>query len=436
MYRFVIEKLKKWKESEGRKPLILQGARQVGKTWLLKEFGQTCFDNYIYINCENNDKVAQIVKLNIEPKRIILQLQALFGIQIKPHRTLLIFDEIQEIPRLLTSLKYFAEETPEYAVCCAGSLLGIALHPGTSFPVGKVDFISLFPLNFKEFLIANGEENLVEYIKDTENLEFLNAFEGKLNEYLKYYFITGGMPECVNDWIKKHDFQSVRKIQQSIINSYENDFSKHAPNLLVPKIRYVWESIPTQLAKENKKFVYGLAKEGARAKDLEAAIMWLNDCCFIHQIYSITKVELPLKMYQDFKAFKLYQLDIGLFSYLADIDPALVVDEESLFKEFKGSLTEQFVLQELTANDDWKSFFYWTSGNMAEVDFLFSEGQYIIPVEAKAGTNAKAKSLRTFIEKYNTKKAIRTSLRPFRKDEMLYSIPLYLIWNWKEIIKL
>lgn len=434
MYRKLIEKLVEWKNKKNRLPLILKGARQTGKTWLLKEFGKKYFDDFLYINCEDNELVKNIFDGNFDIERILLQLAAIHGKKILPQKTLLIFDEIQEIPRLLTSLKYFSEKAPEYAVCSSGSLLGIALHSGTSFPVGKTDFLTLQPMDFEEFLLANGEKELVELIKKTSPENVCPVFGEKLKDYLRYYFFIGGMPAVVSEWITQKDFESARQKQNDIITSYGEDFSKHAPKSLVPKIRYVWQSIPSQLAKENKKFIYGLAKEGARAKDLDEAIMWLEDCGFVRKIYRLTAPNIPLKAYEDLRSFKLYLLDIGLLSCLAQIPAALVADSTSLFKEFKGSLTEQFVLQELEASGTESSVFYWTSDANAEVDFVFSSGLDVVPVEAKAGLNVKAKSLQFFRQKFHTKKAIRTSLLNYKNDDGLYNVPLYILWNWKKYL--
>lgn len=434
MYRKLIEKLAEWKDKKDRLPLILEGARQTGKTWLLKEFGRTYFDDFLYVNCEDNELVRNIFNGDFDIERILLQLAAIGGRKILPQKTLLIFDEIQEIPRLLTSLKYFSEKAPEYAVCSSRSLLGIALHSGTSFPVGKTDFLTLQPMDFEEFLLANGESSLVELINRTSPENVCSVFGEKLKDYLKYYFFVGGMPAVVNEWINQKDFLSVQQKQNDIITAYGEDFSKHAPKSLVPKIRYIWQSVPSQLAKENKKFIYGLVKEGARAKDLDEAIMWLEDCGFIRKVYRLTTPGIPLKVYEDLKSFKLYLLDIGLLSRLAQIPAALIADNTSLFKEFKGSLTEQFVLQTLEASGTESSIFYWTSEANAEVDFVFSDGFDVVPVEAKAGLNVKAKSLQLFRQKFNTKKAIRTSLLDYKKEDGLYNIPLYLLWQWKKYL--
>lgn len=434
MYRQAIENLKIWKEKKDRKPLLLMGARQVGKTWLMKEFGQKYFDDVCYVNFENPGSMEGIFEGTIIPKRILDLLGAYHGKRIQPETTLLIFDEIQEVPRALTSLKYFAEEAPEYTICCAGSLLGVTLHEGTSFPVGKVDFLMLQPMSFREFLLANGEEPLLDWCKTYYQDSMPELFTEKYLDYLRQYFIIGGMPAAVAKWLETRDFSQVTEQQQKLLLSYENDFSKHAPSSLVPKLHHIWNSIPSQLAKENKKFLYGLAREGARAREYEDALLWLKDSGMIRRVGLVKRGRLPLKAYEDLKAFKIYHLDIGLLRVLCEIDPAIILDSDAVFREFTGSLTEQFVLQELQALNLSPSIYYWSEGATSEVDYLFSCQNRIIPVEAKAGLNLHAQSLRVFCEKYSPKLAIRTSLKPFRRDGILMNLPLYEIWNLKEIL--
>lgn len=434
MYRQAIENLKIWKEKKDRKPLLLIGARQVGKTWLMKEFGQKYFDDVCYVNFENTGSMEGIFEGTIIPKRILDFLGAYHGKRIQPETTLLIFDEIQEVPRALTSLKYFAEEAPEYTICCAGSLLGVTLHEGTSFPVGKVDFLMLQPMSFREFLLANGEEPLLDWCKTYYQDSMPELFTEKYLDYLRQYFIIGGMPAAVAKWLETRDFSQVTEQQQKLLLSYENDFSKHAPSSLVPKLHHIWNSIPSQLAKENKKFLYGLAREGARAREYEDALLWLKDSGMIRRVGLVKGGQLPLKAYEDLKAFKIYHLDIGLLRVLCEIDPAIILDSDAVFREFTGSLTEQFVLQELQALNLSPSIYYWSEGATSEVDYLFSCQNRIIPVEAKAGLNLHAQSLRVFCEKYSPKLAIRTSLKPFRRDGILMNLPLYEIWNLKEIL--
>ncbi len=434
MYRVVLEKLNNWKEKCDRLPLILLGARQVGKTWLLKEFGKQCFNDVCYINFEQPNDLAQLFDGSINVERILDYLSTIHGKKIEKQKTLIIFDEVQEVPRALTSLKYFAEEAPEYAICCAGSLLGITLHEGTSFPVGKVEFMTLQPFSFYEFLLANEEEQTIEYIKKYYKDGLPATIVEKMTDYLKQYFIVGGMPKCVDSFIKTRDYQKISNIQKDIIASYQNDFSKHAPKGIVPKIHHVWESIPSQLAKENKKFIYGVVREGARAREYEDALMWLKDCSAVRRVGLVAGGRLPLKAYEDLKSFKIYHLDIGLLRTMCDIDPSVIVNKEKLFMEFNGSLTEQFVLQELQSLDILNNIYYWSEGAMSEVDFLFSYKNNVIPCEAKAGLNVHAKSLKVFMEKYKPEMAIRTSLKDYRKEDGLLNLPLYEIWLLPEIM--
>ncbi|MDD3365075.1 MAG: ATP-binding protein [Syntrophomonas sp.] len=430
MHRRLLDDLKAWKIKKGRLPLILKGARQVGKTWLLNEFGKACFDDVLYINFENAANLEELFDGVIEPQRIIDMLGALHGKKIIPEKTLLIFDEVQEIPRALTSLKYFAENAPEYPICCAGSLLGVALHKGTSFPVGKVDFLTLQPLTFEEFLIANDEEMLCEFIRKSSFAPLAQAFADKLSDYLKLYFIIGGMPAPVQAWLDDRDFTRVEEKQLAILDTYTQDFSKHAPSSLVPKLRYLWNSIPSQLAKENKKFIYGLVKEGARAREYEDALLWLLDSGLIRRVGRITKGALPLKAYEDLKSFKIYHLDIGLLRVMSELSPHIIIESTRVFQEFKGALTEQFVLQELSSFSGIRNIYYWTSDATAEVDFVFSDGRRVIPVEAKASENVQAQSLKVYRAKYDTELAVRTSLANLRYDDGLLNIPLYVLWNF------
>ena len=435
MYRQSMEFLQNWKNKKDRLPLLIMGARQVGKTWLMKEFGRQCFQDALYVNFENPGSVADIFSGTIIPERIIELLGAYHGKRIRPQETLIIFDEVQEVPRALTALKYFAEEAPEYAICCAGSLLGVTLHQGTSFPVGKVDFLTLNPISFYEFLMANGEELLLDWYQEHPGEKMPELFEEKYRDYLKKYFIIGGMPGAVAKWLETKDFSEVTLQHRRMLLSYENDFSKHAPSNIVPKIHHIWNSIPSQLAKENKKFIYGLAKEGARAREYEDALLWLKDSGLIRRVGCIKGGRLPLKAYEDLKAFKIYHLDIGLLRTLCEIDPSIIVDSDAVFKEFLGSFTEQFVLQELQCLDIAPSIYYWSEGARSEVDYVFSCQNKVIPVEAKAGLVVHAQSLKVFCEKYAPDFAIRTSLKGFRVDGRIMNLPLYEIWNLKKILE-
>lgn len=432
MDRLLINDLCAWKEKVGRKPLILQGARQVGKTWLLKEFGSRHFEDVCYVNFERSQPLNRIFEGSISPMKIVDQLSLFHGRKILPEKTLIIFDEVQEVPRALTSLKYFAEEAPEYPICCAGSLLGVALHQGTSFPVGKVEFLTLQPLSFQEFLIANEEKMLVDYILqgnfDTE------AFVEKLQDYLKSYFVIGGMPAAVQKWLDTHDYFEVEDIQRQLLQAYVDDFSKHAPSKLIDKIRYVWQSIPSQLAKENKKFVYGLVREGARAREYEDTLMWLSDTGLIRRVYRLSKPDLPLKAYEDLQSFKVYLLDVGLLRLLGGLSPKVIIEGCRIFEELKGALTEQFVLQELSLFPRINTSHYWTSEASAEVDFVFSEGLEVYPLEVKSGVNVHAKSLKVYDGKYNPKYLFRTSLLPYEKNDRLINVPLYMLFALDRVL--
>ncbi len=431
MKRLLISELIRWKNKENRQPLVLKGARQVGKTWLLKHFGETCFEDYVYLNFEKESILASLFERALSPAQIIENLSIYCGKPISPQKTLLIFDEIQEVPRALTSLKYFAEELPEYAICCAGSLLGIALHEGTSFPVGKVDFLELRPLSFAEFLMANGETPLIEHIQRSESADSIVLLKEKLENYLKQYFVIGGMPAVVNSWVETHDYLAVQEKQEYIIETYQHDLSKHAPGNLIEKIRYVWNSIPSQLAKEQKKFVYGLVRAGARAREYEDAILWLQDAGLIHKVYRVSTPKLPLKAYCDLKSFKIFMLDVGILRVMSELPAQVVLEKNTLFEEFKGALTEQYALQELLCNREIPNCYYWTSGNTAEVDFLFAYKTSIIPLEVKSSDNTKAKSLKEYDKKFAPPLLMETSLKPFRQMNHFVNIPLYLLFNFE-----
>lgn len=426
MYREKFEDLVAWKNSKNKQPLIIRGARQVGKTWLMKEFGQTNYKNVAYIHFDNNSRMEELFKGDLVPSKIIEGLQIETGVKIEPKETLIIFDEIQEVPKALTSLKYFQEEAPEYDIIAAGSLLGVALHNGTSFPVGKVQFLDLYPLNYKEFLKALGEEKLLQLL-EKKDFELIKVFKTKFIETLKQYYFVGGMPEVVYNFIENKDYKQVRDIQNKILYSYEQDFSKHAPNDIVPKLRLLWNNIPSQLAKENKKFIYGLIRQGARAREFELAMMWLIDCGLVYSISRISKPDLPLAAYQDFNCFKLFIVDTGLLGAMTGISEKTLLEGDNIFSEFKGALTEQFVLQQLKTIKD-ISIFYWSAEkSTAEIDFIIQSENNIIPLEVKAEENLQAKSLKTFYEKYNNKNCIRTSMSDYREQEWIKNIPLYHI---------
>lgn len=432
MYRIAIEKLKRWKESKNRKPLIIEGARQVGKTWLMKEFGKLYYSDTVYINFDSNSTMKELFDSDLNVERIILGLELYTGKKIDFNNTLLIFDEIQEVPKALSSLKYFCENAPEYHIVCAGSLLGIALHQGTSFPVGKVDFLKLYPLSFKEFLIATGNERFADLL-DKQDYQMITSFKQKYIDALKTYYFVGGMPEVVQNFVLNKDYNEVRSIQKRIFLAYEQDFSKHAPNEIVPKIRMLWNNIPSQLVKENKKFIYGLVREGARAKDYETAIMWLSDCGLVHKVSRINAPNNPLKVYEDLKSFKLFVVDIGLLSCMVGLHQQVLLEKNDLFVEFKGALTEQYVCQQLKTIEDLGIYYYTNDRGSCEIDFIIDTGKQIIPVEVKAEINLKAKSLKTYQEKFTPKLSIRTAMTDFKKEETLINLPLYSI---ESIVKL
>lgn len=426
MYRIAMEKLYRWKESRRRKPLIIQGARQVGKTWLMKEFGRSAYRDMIYINFDSNSRMAELFASDLNTDRLIMGIELYAGKKIDPGSTLLIFDEVQEVPRALSSLKYFYENAPQYHIICAGSLLGIALHEGTSFPVGKVDFLELYPLSFREFLMAVTGIQFAKLL-DSQDYKMITSFKQTYIEALKQYYFIGGMPEAVENFTEERDFYEVREVQKRILEAYEQDFSKHAPLEIVPKIRMVWNSIPSQLAKENKKFLYGLVREGGRAKEYETAIMWLCDCGLVYKIERVKGGGIPLKAYVDQKAFKLFVVDVGLLGCMMGLSPKILLDGNDLFTEFKGALTEQYVCQQLKTLENLSIYYYTNDRGSCEVDFVVDTGERTVPVEVKAEVNLKAKSLKTYYEKYQPEISIRTSMADYRPEEWLMNLPLYAI---------
>lgn len=426
MYRVAMEKLYKWKERSNRKPLIIEGARQVGKTWLMKEFGKKAYEDVVYINFDANSKMAELFSVDLNTERLIMGIELYIGRKIKAESTLLIFDEIQEVPRALSSLKYFYEDAPQYNIVCAGSLLGIALHGGTSFPVGKVDFLSLYPLSFKEFIMATIGERYAQLL-DSRDYDMIKAFKQTYIDALKQYYFVGGMPEAVWSFSQNKDFNEVRDIQKRILFAYEQDFSKHAPIDIVPKIRMIWNSIPSQLAKENKKFIYGLVREGGRAKEFEMAIMWLSDCGLVHKVSRVNTAEIPLKAYEDLKAFKLFIVDVGLLGCMVGLKQGVLLDGNELFVEFKGALTEQYVCQQLSTLEELNVYYYTNDRGSCEIDFLIDTGEKIVPVEVKAETNLKSKSLRSYCDRFSPELAVRTSMSDYKKESWLVNLPLYAI---------
>jgi uncharacterized protein len=433
MKRTEISSLEKWKDNPDRKPLIIRGARQVGKTWLMKTFGSSNYQQTAYLNFESNQRLAAIFSGDFDTTRIIRSLIIETGISIEPGNTLLIFDEIQEAPRALTSLKYFFESAPEYHILAAGSLLGAALHQQTSFPVGKVELLDLHPFSFPEFLIAIGQQALADLLA-TRDWPMIKTFREKLIDLLKQYYYVGGMPEAVLVYTQREDFTEVREVQKRILSAYEQDFSKHAPNDIVPRIRMVWNAIPSQLAKENRKFIYGHIKQGARAKEFELAMAWLIDCGLVHKISRATKPAIPLKAYEDTSSFKLYLCDTGLLAAMGDIDIKTLLQGNAIFQEFKGALTEQYVLQQLVTKKEWITY-YWSADNgKAEIDFLLQLDGQVVPLEVKAEENLKAKSLRVFWEHYQPAHSIRCSMSDYRKQDWMTNLPLYAVHELGSVI--
>ena len=426
MDRAAIEQLYKWKEKKDRKPLIIRGARQVGKTWLMKEFAAGAYKNSVYISFDNNPRMRELFSADLNVRRLITGLELYAGHKIVPAETLILFDEIQEVPQALSSLKYWNEDAPRYQIICAGSLLGVALHHGASFPVGKVEFLDLYPLSFSEFMRALGKERFISLLEDGD-WKMVFPFRQDYIELLKHYYYVGGMPEVVLRFSESKDFNEAREIQQRILDAYEQDFSKHAPGEVVPRIRMLWNSIPAQLAKENKKFVYGMIREGARAREYEMAILWLSDCGLLHKLNRATTPRLPLKAYEDQKAFKLFLVDLGLLSCMTRLRPEILLDGNQLFQEFKGALTEQYVLQQLKTLKNVETFYWTNDRGSAEIDFLIDNGAEIIPLEVKAELNLQAKSLKTYREKYNPKISIRSSMANYKEEDGLIDLPLYAI---------
>lgn len=425
MRRKAIEELYRWKASADRKPLIVQGARQVGKTWLMKEFAKEAYKKCAYVNFEDNDMLRQLFEHDFDIQRIINSIQWTTGVTIDTD-TLIFLDEIQEAPRGITALKYFQEKAPEYHVMAAGSLLGIAMHHNDSFPVGKVDFMYLYPLSFFEFLEAVGEKRMVDLLM-SKDWQTITMFRTKFEERLRQYYFVGGMPAVVAAFAEDGNLERVRTLQNGILDSYERDFSKHAPAIEVPRIRMVWQSIPAQLSKENRKFIYGVVKEGARAKDFELAIEWLKDAGLIYKVNRCKKGQMPLAAYEDFAAFKIFMSDIGLMGAMSKLPPQSLINGNALFTDFKGALTEQYVMQQLKTSSK-LSVYYWSAdSSRGEIDFLVQRDSDIIPIEVKAEENLQAKSLRSFIDKNPELHGVRLSMSPYREQDWMTNYPLYSI---------
>ena len=425
MKRDAIKYLYEWKSRANHKPMIVRGARQVGKTWLMRAFAEEAYDRYVYVNFEDNELIRNVFERDFDIERIILALQVATGEMID-RDTLIIFDEIQEAPKGLTALKYFYEKAPEYSILAAGSLLGISMHEAVSFPVGKVEFMDLYPLSFREFLNALGQSQLVTVL-EKEDWELISLFHNKLVEYLKIYYFVGGMPGVVMEYLDTKDFNRVRVVQQEILNAYDNDFSKHAPNKEVPRLRMVWRSVLAQLAKENKKFIYGMLKEGARAKEFEIALEWLQDAGLLYKVNRTKAGKMPLSAYEDFAAFKVFILDVGLLSAMGKLTSQIILDGDVIFEEFKGALTEQYVFQQMKTYKD-IDIYYWSADNSSgEIDFIVQKEGVITPIEVKSAENLQSKSLSAFIKRNPELKGLRFSMSEYKEQEWMKNRPLYSI---------
>ena len=424
MKRYLLNELVSWKERSGRKPLILWGARQVGKTWLMREFGRLYYDHTVYISFYRNKMISDIFQEDYDVRRILRAIEVELHVHIDPERTLLIFDEVQGCQQAVESLKYFCEDAGEYHVIAAGSLLGVSLHEGVSFPVGKVDELHLYPMSFEEFLEAMDEEGLASILL-AQKTDDMNRYRDRFRELLRTYYIVGGMPEVVLNYRTNRDLVHMRDLQLSIVNQYEGDFGKHVSERELPRIRMVWNSLPMQLAKENKKYFFGQVKKGARQKDFEVALQWLSDAGLITKVNKVTKPAMPLKAYVDQAAFKLYLIDIGLLGAMSELDPESVMRGNDIFTEFKGALTEQFVLQQMVADTKYTPYYYAGEKSTYEVDFLIQKGRNVIPIEVKAEENLRSKSLQVYVGKFQPEYAVRTSMSPYRRQDWLVNIPLW-----------
>lgn len=426
MERFALKQLVEWKNREDRKPLILNGARQVGKTWLLQEFARTEYKKTAYVVCRKNELARQIFSENFDVERILRSLSALTNVDITPGDTLIILDEVQEIPEAIESLKYFCEQAPEYHIAVAGSLLGISMHKGVSFPVGKVNELDIYPMSFGEFLLAKGETQAYKLL-ESRDFAATNLLHEKYVDLLRQYYYVGGMPEVVQKYVNTGALQEVRRIQQEILDGYDRDFSKHAPSEQVMRIRMVWESIPSQLFKENKKFIYGALKKGARVAEFEMAIQWLVDAGLLYKVPRCTKPELPLSIYEDLAAFKLYLLDVGLLGAMVQTEPAQVLINNNVFTEYKGGMTEQFVLQQMKSTIKTPVFYHKTDDSRLELDFVIQREGRLLPIEVKAGGNVRANSLSQMLKENPELKAVRYSMLPYKKQGQMTNVPLYAV---------
>ncbi|MFN0213527.1 MAG: ATP-binding protein [Saprospiraceae bacterium] len=422
MKRSLYESLIIWKKAPNRKPLILQGARQVGKTWLMKEFGKNEFEQVVYLNFESSERLKSLFTSDFDIQRIITTIEIEVNEKIDSGKALLIFDEIQEANKGLTALKYFFEQAPEYYIITAGSLSGVSMQKNSAFPVGKVDFLQMYPMSFMEFL-ESIDQGLLKIQLEAQNWKIVDSFHDKLIEFLRLYYFVGGMPEAVAHYVQYHDLNAVREIQRKVLIGYENDFAKYAPIAIVPRIRLVWQALIGQLAKENRKFIYGQVKSGARAKDFETAIQWLTDAGLVLKVSTLSKPAIPLSAYADFDAFKLFFLDVGLLNAIGKIDAKILLEKNAILTKFKGALTEQFVVQQLAIKHD---LYYWSAPNAtAEIDLLVQFQNEIVPIEVKAEENLKSKSLKVFFEKFKPMRSIRTSMSRHREQDWMTNVPLF-----------
>ncbi|MCQ2286909.1 MAG: ATP-binding protein [Bacteroidales bacterium] len=426
MERLIMNKLVEWKRKKNRKPLILNGARQVGKTWLLKEFGKRHYEDVAYFMCDKDEEISNIFSSNFDIERIILQLSARIGKDIHPEKTLIIFDEIQSSPRILECLKFFYEDAPKFHIAVAGSLLGISLHQGNSFPVGKVDMIRIFPMNFEEFLIANEQEKLVD-ILNKKDYDSINKLKDTYEKFLRQYYFVGGMPAAVQAHVEKDGLQEVRSIQNQILFDYSRDFSKHVSKTVIPRVNMVWQGIPAQLFKENKKFIYGVLKDGGRAKEFETAIQWLVDAGLVYKVNRCKTIKMPLKAYEDFSAFKLFLIDCGLLGALAEIPASQMLVSDDTIKEYKGGFTEQYVLQQMMSRDEGSIYYYSAENSRLEIDFLTQDERGIMPIEVKAEGNVRANSLSEFLKNNPEIRGIRYSMLPYIQQDHFDNLPLWAI---------
>lgn len=424
MERELMNQLVQWKNDSNRKPLVLKGCRQTGKTWLMKEFGKRYFKHVAYINFDHNPRMQAVFQMDYDISRILLAINAETKVPIEPEDTLILFDEIQEAPDALSSLKYFCENARDYPVIAAGSLLGVAIHKKVSFPVGKVNMMNLYPLSFREFLSAINEDALKEFL-DQKDYVSMQLFHDKYREHLKNYYYVGGMPEAVQRFLDTRDYLQVRQVQNEIIELYENDFGKHIEENELPRVRMVWNSIPLQLAKENKKFFFGQIKKGARSAEYEVAIQWLLDCGLIHKVYRVSKPAIPLKAYMEFTAYKLFLPDVGLLGAMSELDAGTLLEGNLIFTEFKGALTEQYVLQQLLSDTSYTPYYYTSESGKYELDFMIQKSGLVIPIEVKAEENIKSKSLRAYYDKFQPEKVYRLSMKEYQEQDWMTNIPLW-----------